>query len=219
MSNYNTLKYNQKTTMETCEINNRSLDMALSLTNLEPFLRSGQDLKKYLKIIPILIYSKQSSISDLRIENLFFKNGLNNFTPNLNPNFLKQEELLPGMNYNLEEYKFIYFPSLNINKLGRSESFVDPLTNQLNQKIEIKNKKVKELHEQYPKMTEYYIDMLYDWLWGRSDEELEKMMDHHKSLPESERLVKKEPIGHLDPIKVIKGGYDPDEELNKCWNP
>lgn len=144
MSNYNTLKYNQKTTpiprMETCEINNRSLDMALSLTNLEPFLRSGQDLKKYLKIIPILIYSKQSSISDLKIENLFFKNELNNFTPNLNPNFLKQEDLLPGINYNLEEYKFIYFPSLNINKLGRSESFVDPLTNQLNQKIEIKNK-------------------------------------------------------------------------------
>ena len=154
MSDYNILKYNQKATpiprMETCEINNRSLDITLSLTNLEPFLRGGQNLKKYLKITPILIYSKKSPISDLRIENIFFKGKLNNFTPNLNPNFLIQEELLPGMNYNfssffnnfnnLEEYKFIYFSNLNINELGRADSFVDPLTNQLNQKIEIKNK-------------------------------------------------------------------------------
>ena len=85
--------------------------------------------------------------------------------------------------------------------------------NYTDEEIEIKNAKVKELAEQYPKMTEYYIDMLYDWLWGRSDSELKKMMDDHKALPESERLVKKEPIGHLDPIKVIKGGYDPDSEL------
>lgn len=90
--------------------------------------------------------------------------------------------------------------------------------NYTDEELEIKNKKVKELAEQYPKMTEYYLDMLYDWLWGRSDSELQKMMDDHKALPESEKYIKREPIGHLDPIKVIKAGYDPDLELNPDYS-
>ena len=81
------------------------------------------------------------------------------------------------------------------------------------EQIKIKNAKVKELKEQNPNMTEYYLDLLYDWLYNKSDSELQKMMSEHKALPESERLVRKEPISHSDPIQITKCGYDPDAEL------
>ena len=60
------------------------------------------------------------------------------------------------------------------------------------------------------KVLLYYLDLLYDWLWNKSEGELQKMMDDHKALPESERMVRKEPISHPDPITIEKGGYVPD---------
>jgi len=85
--------------------------------------------------------------------------------------------------------------------------------NYTEEQLTIKNAKIIELKKKNPKMTEYYLDLLYDWLWNKDDDELRKMMDDHKALPESERMVRKEPISNPDPITIEKGGYDPDEVL------
>tara|TARA_R110000787_G_scaffold53236_1_gene124936 strand:+ start:671 stop:1048 length:378 start_codon:yes stop_codon:yes gene_type:complete len=85
--------------------------------------------------------------------------------------------------------------------------------NYTEEQLTVKNAKIIELKEKNPKMTEYYLDLLYDWLYNKSEGELQKMMDDHKALPESERMVRKEPISHSDPITIEKGGYDPDAEI------
>ncbi len=85
--------------------------------------------------------------------------------------------------------------------------------NYTEEQIKVKHAKIQELKQQNPNMTEYYLDLLYDWLFNKSDGELQQMMEDHKALPESERMVRKEPIGHSDPITIEKCGYDPDAEI------
>jgi len=79
-----------------------------------------------------------------------------------------------------------------------------------------KNEKVQELKKQYPKMSEYYLDLLYDWLYNKTDGELKIMMDEHAELEiQGKNLVQKTPTLPNDPITVEKAGFDPDEEIKR----
>jgi len=77
-----------------------------------------------------------------------------------------------------------------------------------------KSEKVQQLKIQYPKMSEYYLDLLYDWLYNKTDGELKIMMEEHAELEiQGKNLVEKKPTISDNPITVEKAGYDPDEEL------
>jgi len=79
-----------------------------------------------------------------------------------------------------------------------------------------KNEKVQELKKQYPKMSEYYLDLLYDWLYNKTDGELKIMMDEHAELEiQGKNLVQKTPTLPDDPITIEKAGFDPDEEIKR----
>jgi len=80
-----------------------------------------------------------------------------------------------------------------------------------------KSEKVQQLKIQYPKMSEYYLDLLYDWLYNKTDGELKIMMEEHAELEiQGKNLVEKKPILSDDPITIEKAGYDPDKELQGC---
>jgi len=77
-----------------------------------------------------------------------------------------------------------------------------------------KSEKVQQLKIQYPKMSEYYLDLLYDWLYNKTDGELKIMMEEHAELEiQGKNLVEKKPTISDNPITIEKAGYDPDEEL------
>ena len=86
--------------------------------------------------------------------------------------------------------------------------------NYTDQQKKVKAEKVQQLKIQYPKMSEYYLDLLYDWLYNKTDGELKVMMDEHAELEiQGKHLVQKTPTISDDPITVEKAGYDPDAEL------
>jgi len=84
----------------------------------------------------------------------------------------------------------------------------------------VKDLKVQELKTQYPKMSEYYLDLLYDWLYNKTDSELKIMIDEHAELEiQGKNLVQKTPTISDNPITIEKAGYDPDEELRGTQSP
>ena len=77
-----------------------------------------------------------------------------------------------------------------------------------------KQEKVQQLKIQYPKMSEYYLDLLYDWLYNKTEGELKVMMDEHAELEiQGKHLVQKTPTISDDPITIEKAAFDPDAEL------
>ena len=49
--------------------------------------------------------------------------------------------------------------------------------NYTNIELEMKAKRVKVLHQDYPNVPEYWLDMLYDYLSKKDDKTLEKMVN------------------------------------------
>ena len=49
--------------------------------------------------------------------------------------------------------------------------------NYTNIELEMKSKRVKVLHQDYPNVPEYWLDMLYDYLSKKDDKTLEKMVN------------------------------------------
>lgn len=153
MSEYNTLKYNKKITptprMDVCEINNKGFDIALSLADVQTFLQENQEIKEYIRIFPILIFSDTLSMSDSQIETLLSRSP----QPLINPDRIRELERQPGEVYDFsemsdvfQEYNFIYFPEISIDSTNRARTFLDPATNTTNQKIQLQNKlSVKDL--------------------------------------------------------------------------
>ena len=48
-----------------------------------------------------------------------------------------------------------------------------------NLQIEEKRKQVKKLHKDYPNVPEYYLEMLYDYLFSKDEETLKKMINEN----------------------------------------
>ena len=49
--------------------------------------------------------------------------------------------------------------------------------NYTNLELERKSSLTKELHKRYPNVPQYWVEMLFDYLHGKSDDELEKMVN------------------------------------------
>lgn len=133
MSEFNKLKFNKKATpvprMETCEINNAYLKISLSLSDI----RIDNNLKQYLKIFPILFYSNTVEISDQEINRVFF--GSSTTTPEINPQ---------NPSDSFAPFKYEVLPEIKPDSLVQIQSFLDPLTNQISEKIELNNKLIIE---------------------------------------------------------------------------
>tara|TARA_R110000851_G_scaffold245703_1_gene398446 strand:+ start:81 stop:362 length:282 start_codon:yes stop_codon:yes gene_type:complete len=81
---------------------------------------------------------------------------------------------------------------------------MDNYRNYSNIELERKAKQIKVLHQDYPNVPEYWLDMLYDYLATKSEETLEKMVneDTHGEPPINPRTPVPAEIG-IEIEKVI----------------
>ena len=83
--------------------------------------------------------------------------------------------------------------------------------NYTNVELELKAKRVKALHQDYPNVPEYWLDMLYDYLSKKDDETLTQMVngDSHGQAASNPRT----PIPAEYGIEIEKGAGDYSREI------
>tara|TARA_R110001592_G_scaffold62979_2_gene192804 strand:+ start:39 stop:404 length:366 start_codon:yes stop_codon:yes gene_type:complete len=83
--------------------------------------------------------------------------------------------------------------------------------NYTNMELEMKTKRVKVLHQDYPNVPEYWLDMLYDYLAKKDDKTLEKMVneDTHGEPAINPRT----PVPAENGIKIEKSAGDYSREI------
>lgn len=94
--------------------------------------------------------------------------------------------------------------------------------NYTNMELEVKAKRVKVLHQDYPNVPEYWLDMLYDYLSKKDDKTLTQMVneDTHGEPASNPRTPVPAEIGikieKAEPIYsreiAFEGNCDPDGE-------
>ena len=84
-----------------------------------------------------------------------------------------------------------------------------------NLQLEDKRKQVKKLHMEYPKVPEYYLGMLYDYLASKDEETLKKMVNEnvHGEPPRNPRVPIPAEVG----IEIEKA-KDTDVEKHELLN-
>jgi len=84
-----------------------------------------------------------------------------------------------------------------------------------NLELEEKAKRIKNLEKEYPNVPPYWMDMLYDYLSKKDDEELKKMIneDKHGEAAKNPRIPEPAEIGI-----TIEKGKDQDVEKHELLN-
>jgi len=62
--------------------------------------------------------------------------------------------------------------------------------NYTNMELTKKKELVDELEKKFPNIPAVWLDMCFDWLHGKSDDELEKMVNEHQITAPKEREIK-----------------------------
>lgn len=84
-----------------------------------------------------------------------------------------------------------------------------------NLQLEEKQKQVKKLHKDHPNVPEYYLEMLYDYLFSKDEETLKKMINEnvHGEPAKNPRVPIPAEVG----IEIIKA-KDDDVEKHELLN-
>lgn len=82
-----------------------------------------------------------------------------------------------------------------------------------NMEITKKREMVDELEKKYPNLPAAWLGMLFDWLHGKDDKELEDMVNAHKITPPKERAA---PTGSISVER--REDREPELEANQLLN-
>jgi len=74
-------------------------------------------------------------------------------------------------------------PSLERHKQSNPKNYT-------NMELTKKKELVDELEKKFPNIPAVWLDMCFDWLHGKSDDELEKMVNEHQITPPRDREIK-----------------------------
>tara|TARA_R110000787_G_scaffold115171_1_gene225103 strand:+ start:936 stop:1295 length:360 start_codon:yes stop_codon:yes gene_type:complete len=82
-----------------------------------------------------------------------------------------------------------------------------------NMEITKKKEMIDDLEKKYPHLPAAWLGMLFDWLHGKDDKELEDMVNKHKITPPKERAA---PTGSITVER--REDREPELEANRLLN-